>query len=136
HPVARHAGLLHAEIDAAVLDIHVELLEGALVEQELEPLARGELAALVLRLDARRAAARARLLAADFKLFKDFFHAGSPCEQMRAGSIAWADGPANGRWVATRPVPRPPGERPNQGPRRRVRGRTRGKPMAACGFAA
>ena len=44
---------------AAVLDEHVELLERALVEQKLDALARGELAALVLRLDARLAAARA-----------------------------------------------------------------------------
>ena len=40
----------------------------------LEALARGQLAALVLRLDAGRAAAGARLFAAHFKLFKDFFH--------------------------------------------------------------
>ena len=73
-------GLLHAEIDAAVLDIHVELLERVLVEQELEPLARRELATLVLRLGARRAAAGAGPVAADFKLFQDFFHAGSRCD--------------------------------------------------------
>ncbi len=50
-------GLLHAEVGGAVLDEHVELLERALVEQELDALARGQLAALVLRLDARLAAA-------------------------------------------------------------------------------
>ena len=49
--------LLHAEVDAAVLDEHVELLERALVEQQLDALARGQLAALVLRLDALLAAA-------------------------------------------------------------------------------
>ncbi len=74
HAVARHLGLLHAEIDAAVLDIHVELLEGAVVEEELKPLAGGELAALVLRVDALLAPAHAGLGAANFKLFKDFFH--------------------------------------------------------------
>ena len=70
--------LIHAEIDAAVLDIHVELLEGAFVEQEVEALARRELAALVLRLDARGAAPGPRPVAADFKLFQDFLHSRSP----------------------------------------------------------
>ena len=58
HAVAGDLGLLHAEVDGAVLDEHVELLERALVEQQLDALARGELAALVLRLDARLAAAQ------------------------------------------------------------------------------
>jgi hypothetical protein len=57
-----------------VLDIHVELLEGALVEQEIEPLARGELAAGMLRLDAGGAAAGPRLVATNLKFFKDFLH--------------------------------------------------------------
>ena len=47
----------------AVLDEHVELLEGARVEQELDALAGGQLAAAVLRLDALLAAAEARLRA-------------------------------------------------------------------------
>ena len=58
HAVAGDLGLLHAEVVGAVLDEHVELLERALVEQQLDALARGELAALVLGLDARLAAAR------------------------------------------------------------------------------
>ena len=78
HAVAGDLGLLHAEIDAAVLDIHVELLEGALVEQELEPLPRGELAARVLGLDAFPPAAFARPAPPNLKLFKDFLHASSP----------------------------------------------------------
>ena len=53
--------LVHAEVGRAVLDEHVELLERALVHQELQALARGELAALVLRLDARLAAAEPRM---------------------------------------------------------------------------
>jgi hypothetical protein len=75
HAVARHPALLHAEIDAAVLDIHVELLEGALVEQKLKPLPRGELAAGMLGLDALRPAAFPRPSPPDFKLFQDFLHA-------------------------------------------------------------
>ena len=73
--VAGNLGLLHAEIDAAVLDVHVELLEGALVEQELDALARGELAAGVLGLDALQAAAFPRPSPPDLKLFQDFLHA-------------------------------------------------------------
>ena len=78
HAVAGDFGLLHAEVARAVLDEHVELLERALVEQELDPLARGELAALVLRLDARLAAAGAGLGAALFQLVEDVLHGGSP----------------------------------------------------------
>jgi hypothetical protein len=55
--VARHLGLFHAEFDRTVLDEHVELLETALVEQKLDALPRGQLAAGVLRLDAFLAAA-------------------------------------------------------------------------------
>ena len=40
-----------------MLDEHVELLEGAGIEQHLDPLARGELALGVLRLDPSRATA-------------------------------------------------------------------------------
>ena len=55
--------LLHAEVVGAVLDEHVELLERVLVHEQLDALARGQLAALVLRLDAplcRRRRARWR----------------------------------------------------------------------------
>ena len=76
--VAREFVLLHAEIDAAVLDIHVELLEGAVVEEELKPLPGRELAALVLRLDAPLTAAVAGPGPANFKLFQDFLHDRSP----------------------------------------------------------
>ena len=62
HAVAGDLGLLHAEIVGAVLDEHVELLERVLVHQELDALARGQFAALVLRLDAAlRRRRRARL---------------------------------------------------------------------------
>ena len=64
HAVAGDFRLLHAEVGGAVLDEHVELLERALVEQQFDALARGQLAALVLGLDARLAAAQAGLVAA------------------------------------------------------------------------
>jgi hypothetical protein len=47
----------HAEVRRPVLDEHVELLERAVVEEEVDALPRGQLAALVLRLDAPRPAA-------------------------------------------------------------------------------
>ena len=56
--------LLEAEVGRPVRDEPVELDEAAFVEQEVEPLARGELALGVLRLDARGAAALLRLGAA------------------------------------------------------------------------
>ena len=58
----------------AVLDEHVELLERALVDQQLDALAGGQLAALVLRVDARLAAAEAGLGAALLELVEDVFH--------------------------------------------------------------
>ena len=57
HAIAWHLLVGHAEIDAAMLDEHVRLFEGVGVEQQLDALAGGELAALVLRLDPALAAA-------------------------------------------------------------------------------
>ncbi len=72
--VARHLLLLHAEVAAAVLDESIEFLERALVEQEVDALARGQLAALVLRDDARLAAAELGFRTAVFQRFENFFH--------------------------------------------------------------
>ena len=74
HAVARDLLLRHAEIRGAVLDEHVPFLEGAGVEQQLEPLARGELALGVLRLDAPLAAAAACRLALLLELAKNILH--------------------------------------------------------------
>src|ERR1700737_3203764 len=57
-PVTGDLVLVDAEIMAAMLDEHVPFLEGIGVEQELEPLARGELATAMLGLDAAGATAR------------------------------------------------------------------------------
>ena len=51
--------VLHAEIVAAVLDEHVELLEQIVIQEEVDALARGELALGVLGGDALLAAAKA-----------------------------------------------------------------------------
>ena len=48
--VAGHDLLLHAEVAAAVGDELVDLLEGAGIEEQLDALARGQLAGLVLPL--------------------------------------------------------------------------------------
>ena len=72
------ARLVHAEIGRAVLDEHVELLERVLVHQQLDALARGQLAALVLRIDARLPAAEPRVRAPRFQLFQDVFHSRQP----------------------------------------------------------
>jgi hypothetical protein len=57
-----------------MLDEHVELLEGARIEQQLDALARAQFAPLVLRLDTLLAAAEARALALFLKPFKDMPH--------------------------------------------------------------
>ena len=86
HAVAGDLRLLHAEVVGAVLDEHVELLERVLVHQELDPLARGEFAALVLRVDAPFAAAAARAVAALFEPVDNVLHAcPRPCDA-RPGS--------------------------------------------------
>jgi hypothetical protein len=48
HAVAGDLGVVHAEVGAAVLDEHVPFFEGAVVEQQLDALARGQLALGVL----------------------------------------------------------------------------------------
>lgn len=74
HAVARDLLLGHAEIDRAVLDEHVPFFKSAVVEQQLDALARRELALGVLRVDALLPAAQARLGAALFELFDQFLH--------------------------------------------------------------
>jgi hypothetical protein len=73
-------GLVHAEIDAALLHEHVELLEGVLVEQQLDALAGSQLAFAVLRRDAAFAAALARAFAAGFEMVENVLHGASPRE--------------------------------------------------------
>ena len=66
-----------------MLDEHVELLEGAVVHQELDALARRELAAGVLRRDAPLAAPEAGLLAPLFEPLEDVLHALLPAKIIR-----------------------------------------------------
>ena len=60
HPVASWRALLHPKVCAAVRLEHVVLAEGTLVEKQVEPLARRQLALAVLRLNARGAATKQR----------------------------------------------------------------------------
>ena len=76
HAVAGDLGRLHAEIVAAMLDEHVELLERIVVEQEFDALARGELALGVLGRDALLAAAEAGAFAAGVEAGEDVLHGG------------------------------------------------------------
>ena len=80
-------GLLHAEFGGAMLDEHVEFLERALVHQEFDALARGEFAALVLRVDPRLAAAsRARSRrSSSFSRMSFMCSSVSPCRTEHSG---------------------------------------------------
>ena len=62
HAVGEGAGVLDAEAVGAVAGQHVELDERVGIEQQLDPLPRGELAPLVLALDRGRAPGVERLL--------------------------------------------------------------------------
>ena len=78
HAVAGDARALHAELVGAVLDEHVELLERVAVHEQFDALPRGELAALVLRLDAGLAAAAPRTGAPFVELVENVFHGVGP----------------------------------------------------------
>jgi hypothetical protein len=70
-----------------VLDEHVEFLERALVEQKLDALARGQLAAGVLRLDALLAAAEFGAGAPFFEGIQDVFHLLPPVDWPMAAAV-------------------------------------------------
>ena len=69
--------LVDAEIAAAVLDEHVPFLEGTGVEQQLEPLACGQLAAAMLRLDAASTPAGPGRFPLSFQAVENFLHVAS-----------------------------------------------------------
>src|SRR5262249_15603753 len=101
--VAGDFRLLHAELVAAVLDEHVELLERVAVEEERDALARGELAAFVLGFDALLAAAQARVPAAMFELSQNVLHR-ALCGRF-SGANCIADAPKGSNSSASRPKP-------------------------------
>ena len=77
-PVAGDLLVGHAELVGAMFDEHVELLEAALVQQEVDPLPGGQLALGVLRGDAALAAAQLGLSATAGQFIEDMLHAGLP----------------------------------------------------------
>ena len=74
HAVAGNALAVHAEVVAVVLDEHVPFLEGPFVEQDVDALARRQLALAVLRRDPALAAAHAGPAAFFFELIDDVVH--------------------------------------------------------------
>ncbi len=72
--ITRNLLVRHAEIGAAVLDEHVPLFKGTLVEQHFDALARGELALGVLGVDALLPAALAGSGALALELFENLLH--------------------------------------------------------------
>ena len=79
----------HAEIAAAMLDEHVGLFERVRVEQELDALAGGKLAALVLRLDPPLATAQPGRRALGIELLEDLLHRAFSTPPDRGGQVAW-----------------------------------------------
>ena len=72
--VAGWFALLHAKFDAAVRFEHVEFFERVLVQQQIDPLARGQLAFGVLRINTALTATHAGVFAAVFEFLKNIFH--------------------------------------------------------------
>ena len=83
--VAGELLLVHAEVDAIMLDIHVIFFERALIEQHPEPLARGQPPLGMLRRDPLLAAAEARGRAAPVQLFDRGAHSRFLCATGRRG---------------------------------------------------
>ncbi len=78
HAVAGDLLVGHAEVGGPVLDEHVELFEGAFVEQQVDALAGGQLTLGVLAGDPLLAAAHPRLGAPLVEFLKDMLHANGP----------------------------------------------------------
>ena len=74
HPVTCGLLLFHPEVGAAMGDEHVEFLEAAFVQQQVDPFARRQLAALVLGVDPRLTTPHTRLRAAVLKLCQNVLH--------------------------------------------------------------
>ena len=66
--------IFHTKISAAMRDEHVELFKGAFVKQQIDPLARGQLASAVLRVYPRLATAHTRIFTTLLQLFENVFH--------------------------------------------------------------
>src|SRR5262249_50331559 len=100
----------HAEVSATVLDVHVELLEGDLIHQQIDAFAGGQLAALVLRFDARLAPAETSFRPPALQFVENFLHLSAAPRLQPNGAARGKAGSDNG---ANRT--RPPGPASNAG---------------------
>src|SRR3546814_417720 len=85
HAVARDLLLGHPEIRGAVLHEHVPFLERAGIEQQVDTLAGGQLALLVLGLDPLRTTAQSGAVAHVLEPLDDVLHVGPPGKTARPG---------------------------------------------------
>ena len=74
HAVTGYFLRLHAEIDAVMLDVHVDFLERTWVEQHVDAFACGQLALAVLRVDTLLSAAQPRRRTFVSHLFEYILH--------------------------------------------------------------
>src|SRR5262249_29505690 len=72
--VAWDALVAHAEVGRAMLDEHVPFFEGAVIEEKIDPLAGGQFALCMLRLDAALPTAQACRVPLVFELTQDLLH--------------------------------------------------------------
>ena len=103
HPVTRDLLFGHAEIGAVVLDVHVELLEAAVVEQHFKPLARGQLALGMLCGNALLTPAQTGAGAATFEFCDVGRQAKSPDCYALAGAVTVTR--VCGKWETNAPSP-------------------------------
>jgi hypothetical protein len=75
--IARNFVVLHPKVSAAVLNKHIPFFKGAFVQQQLDALARRELAFAVLCVDALLAPAQAGQGTLFLQLFQDALHSSS-----------------------------------------------------------
>ena len=78
HTITRNDIVLHPEIMATVFLEHVPFFETAVIEKQVDPFTRSQLAFCVLGINAFLATAHAGALTAVFQLFNDSGHYPSP----------------------------------------------------------
>ncbi len=102
--VAGDLGLLHAEVGAAVLDVHVELLEGVVVHEQVDALAGRQLAAAVLGIDTHLPAAETRFRPPPLQFLQHVLHVPTPRIRCTAPKRSTPVCGAKGDPVATKGV--------------------------------
>ena len=82
HTIARDFLFFHSEIGALMLNEHVIFFKRALIEQDLDTLARGEFALFMLALDTVCTSAKPRLFSFCLQCFDYVLHAPCPFFQV------------------------------------------------------